>query len=645
MQQQGDRATTDPAAPRAAVPLAWSVASLAFCSLYLWLAVRPELFYPDVGGVPFFQWGTTFFSDSVAIPGGLAGYAAALVSQTLRSGLLGALAVAANLQLLGSLAGACWRLLTHRPGTWVAPAITVLGMMPFVRYGNFLPAVEALIAASGVALLGARFAPRAVGPRAALYAAAVIGLYQAAGVVSLAFVALCIGLEAGHGSGGPGGAGEADAPRRVDRLRLLPIAAAVAAALAAPLAVGVWWAELTLPEALSCGAPWSPDRPDSGAGWAVALVVAFPAGVALALLGLPGLACRLGAGWTARVRPALARGMLAVAIAATPFFSHNRDARDALCVLESGRRGDWRQVLHLASRMAPAGYPLGVVATVNKALLAEGTLLDDMFGWPQPPGTPPELLFQAGFGERLRASSRGARLAIFLATPSLSLELGLANEAEHEAYEAWGTFGPQVPVLRQLALVNLVKGRPAAASVFLRDLARCPGEQAEARAVLERIARDPGLTGWPYIRRIRSRLRRTEEDPNRQGFRTSMEALVAVDPANVAAADLLVAEALLTRDLDRVAAALPRLGAAGRRRLPRHCHEALLIREAHLGKKPDLGGWEVDAGTASRFRTFTSASTAALNAGGPGAVAELAARDYPDTYYRYYLFTAAGPRR
>ncbi|MBI4864332.1 MAG: hypothetical protein HY815_29345 [Candidatus Riflebacteria bacterium] len=91
MQEQDDRATTDSAGPRAVPGLGWSMAGLAFCSLYLWLAVRPELFYPDVGGIPFFQSGSAFFIEGVAAPGGLATYVAALVSQALPAGLFGAL--------------------------------------------------------------------------------------------------------------------------------------------------------------------------------------------------------------------------------------------------------------------------------------------------------------------------------------------------------------------------------------------------------------------------------------------------------------------------------------------------------------------------------------------------------------------------
>ena len=52
------------------------------------------------------------------------------------------------------------------------------------------------------------------------------------------------------------------------------------------------------------------------------------------------------------------------------------------------------------------------------------------------------------------------------------LELGLVNEAEHQAHEALEVLGPLPVVLRRLAEINCLKGRPEVARVFLNALAR-----------------------------------------------------------------------------------------------------------------------------------------------------------------------------
>ena len=53
-------------------------------------------------------------------------------------------------------------------------------------------------------------------------------------------------------------------------------------------------------------------------------------------------------------------------------------------------------------------------------------------------------------------------------------ELGQVNEAEHMAQESLEFDGDRPDVLRVLAKINIIKGRPQAAAVFLNALRQIP---------------------------------------------------------------------------------------------------------------------------------------------------------------------------
>jgi len=180
----------------------------------------------------------------------------------------------------------------------------------------------------------------------------------------------------------------------------------------------------------------------------------------------------------------------------------------------------------------------------------------------------------------------------------LLLRLGCVNEAEVSASEALEMLGPRPRILRELALISVVKRRPDTARVYLCALSKDIVHGGWASERLRRLHDDPSLASDKDIALWRS-LYPPEDKKMPMREDRMLQRLVNWNKQNRMAFEFLIAHYLVTKNLDAIVANIARFKELGYERLPRHVAEAVEIQSVRTGKQPELHGFEIDKKTAN----------------------------------------------
>jgi hypothetical protein len=323
----------------------------------------------------------------------------------------------------------------------------------------------------------------------------------------------------------------------------------------------------------------------------------------------PGRALRLGSAI-----------LLPLAGAATVWFTLDSETK-ALAEIDyyCGHR-DYERVIRVARHVK--ALDLSARVRVELALFHAGRLADDFFSCPNLPGR--DLLpgLRGGM-DSCRAQSR----TLF--------ELGLIGDAEHMAHEALEWEGTRPDLLKLLAQINVIKGRPKAASIFLNVLGKIPFQERQSQACLRKLHADALLSEDPDLATVRSRLLATDVPHAGFPFEALMQALLESNPRNQMAFEYLLAYYLANRDLLLVREHLGQLNLFGYHGIPRTYEEALLLFDKLKGTHTVLPGREVRPETIRRFKRFSDAMDQKLYSTAEGR--QQMARDFGDTYWYYYF--------
>jgi len=285
-------------------------------------------------------------------------------------------------------------------------------------------------------------------------------------------------------------------------------------------------------------------------------------------------------------------------------------------------RGNYERVLAVAPDITREQMDFSSEARLHLALYHMGRLGQDLFsyrnqsGWDLLPGL-------AGGLESCRAQSE------------TMLELGLVSEAEHLAHEALENEGERPGILRALARVNVLKGRPQAARVFLNVLAQMPFQGRWARTWLRTLERNPPMTGNAELDAIRPLM--PTNDLVHQGLPAEglLVQLLRCNPTNQMAFEYLMGEYLMNREIKKLVDRLSQLDHFKYAGIPRHYEEALLLYQITSRTPVDLRGRSIRSETIERFRRFSDAMNQRVLDTDEGRRAM--ARDFGDTYWYYYF--------
>jgi tetratricopeptide (TPR) repeat protein len=317
------------------------------------------------------------------------------------------------------------------------------------------------------------------------------------------------------------------------------------------------------------------------------------------------------------VKRALAAGLLLAGWAAV-WFGHSGSHRAFARIEYYAGRKEFDKVLAVAAPL-PALNPASEVR-LRLALCHAGRLSQDLFAYANQRTW--QLLPGLGLG-----------IGACRAQCDTLLELGQVNEAEHLAHEALEIEGNRPDLLRLLAQINILKNRPQAARVFLNLLAQAPFQRAWAAARLRDLENDPRLPDDKALALIRSRMVTTDLPHDQMPAESFFQQLLQANPRNQMAFEYLLAQYLVTRDLDHLVQQLGRLDDFGYRAIPRHLEEAVLLCQRLKGIPVDLHGRQIRPETLQRFGEFTQALNRARH--NPDDRPALA-RDFGDTFWFYF---------
>ncbi len=292
--------------------------------------------------------------------------------------------------------------------------------------------------------------------------------------------------------------------------------------------------------------------------------------------------------------------------------------------------GMWTELLEYANRFPVVSHDPEGNHNIIQALHHTGKLGSDLFRYPQ---------FKEGMflpprgGENVRGYRRGISFI------RLSLLLGRVNVAEKEAYEMLENSGEYPELLWDLAIINIAKGQPETARVFLEVLSRDLIHGKKAKSTLKRLVDDPGLDNDEEIIRLRSVMLKKDVTEN-QHLETVMPDLLEVNPHNKIAFEYLMVYYLKSKQVDKIAENMYRFRDFGYEKIPRHFEEAILLHLGKTGERLKSHGWKIDSQTYKTGDQFMAALK--LNPADRPSSARNLAPDFGNTYFFYYMFSQAG---
>lgn len=581
-------------------------AFFGLCYLYVWLRIEPHLIFHVQEPVFFRGW--SYFHEFLQIPGGLSAYVAACAGQSYAFSWLGALVIILVIAAIGLSARAFVRIATGHRLDIVAFVPAVLLLVLHNRYRYDLAFDLALLTAMSAAVLAARTNR---GTRALFFVLASPVVYWVAGGAWLLFALLC-------------------AIRELADQRPVAALTRVAAGAALP-----WLASLTVYPGtvqnaytylLPLSGPYLLGAPHVGVV-AATLYLFLPVTALVVAYSRPAAEHVRGVAWTA--------GQLLLIVIGGWLVYGTLDVnhRTMLEIDRQARRRDWNAVLSLVPELT--AYDVLTVYNVQMALCQTMRLGQDLFSYPHLENAP---IF-------LPSPDVPSR---FLALGDNLIELGYVNKAEHMLQEAVEIQGDRPSILRRLVTVNVLKGRPRAARVYLGRLALSPLDNAWAVDYLAALDADPERSDDSDISRLRELLVATDY-PGFFSPEDIMRQLLDRNPNNLLAFDLLMGHYLQTAQPDKIVQNIRRLStfpqAFPGTALPRLYEEAVMLWATQVRlqtgttPEPPLFGRQLSMDTQKRYVEFSQ--LLALHRGDPAGARRELAKEHRDTFWYYYLYRGA----
>ncbi len=569
--------------------------------LFLWLYVQPQLVYHyfEISRKsPFFETGRLFLQNCLSYPSGPSQYLAAFLTQLCYFPWLGALCITLiawgiyrlTVSLTAVSTDSLWRIICYIPA--------LLTLMICGRYDNPLNTTVAVLVAAFFSVLYEKSSLRLGPSRAVLFPIVCGFVYYIAGSAALIFVTLTALCEFFHRR------------KPVFGMLYLLLGAAVCWLL------GFYVFELDTSEAYLYASPFNPIRQNRETeNWAralkSALFVVLPVIVLLVNSGRRLAETRVSSHqlrrrsrnnspvvketsyhfYRGRLNWGIQTAMLVIIAVPSVLFSFDQQTKKTVQVSYFACRKMWPEVLATARTISLPRYTPFCGHAVNRALYHTGRLGDEMFAWHQDNSTA-DLVFSLVKGGNV----------VLMERVEICMELGLVHVAEKIAHEFLGWSDDKRPfVLKQFALLYIVKGQIETARVSLRVLSKDLIYGREAKELLRRLESDPGLEHDERIRHLRSVMITKDYVYSAYNEDHWLEELLRKNRYNKMAFEYLMAHYLLTRQLDKFVENLPRLDDFGYKSIPRHYEEAVMLYMGQTRKKVDLGGRKINPETERQY--------------------------------------------
>ena len=631
-----------------AMTYASSLLFFVLCFLYLWLVVEPHLIYHGFGTLlpdasPF-ATGWWFLKDSLSMPGGPVIYVSAFLSQGYYHSWLGAAIIVLAGFCLSELSRRHFVLAGFAQGSLLAPFPAIMLFLVYSQYNHPLSACLAISLGLVLSLVFEKL-PFRQSPVLALAGCliAVFGFWLGGAGTWLVFALLALVHEI------------------VVHRRWTAITLALPASAVIILALAQYVFLIPTREALVVLTPFAPS---ATAGMDPLLkVLTFllygfaPLVVLVASLGKrvfrghghktdvrprkaktgrvrtthPSTASKGGA-WYAPYRfakPALSAVPI-VLMALGLYINHKELRKPYVLSNYYSHQRRWDKILELSRHLPKDKSNPYISHDILRALYHTGRLPYDMFCYP---------LFPEGMlltHEKQESDLTQWKLS------EIFLELGHVNMAQKLASEILTTKGPLGMALEELAWVNIIKGHPGTARVYLEALKSDLVYHGRARSLLHGLDRGFPPEQAAYIDRIRSCMHdETAGVAGREPVDETLAALLKHNPRNKMAFEYLMGCYLLTRQVDKIVANTGRLRDLGYPGIPTLYQEAILIHFGSQGRQVDLAQFSISPETIRRYEAFVRLGNA-MESQDRQAVLNRMIREFGTSYFFYYTVGRVG---
>ncbi|MGA2092517.1 MAG: DUF6057 family protein [Sedimentisphaerales bacterium] len=323
-------------------------------------------------------------------------------------------------------------------------------------------------------------------------------------------------------------------------------------------------------------------------------------------------------GWVIQVTLVVLIGVLCI------LFSYDLKVKRTLQVNYFTSRRMWPEALTIVRKGSLKKYFPYCNNAVNRALFHTGRMGNEMFTFLQTQ-TDSDLVFckvQQGNVNYMERSD-------------VCLDLGMVNAAEEVAYEFLADDNPYI--LKQLSLINLVKGQIESARVYLNALSRYPAYAGEATGMLRRLEKDPLLEQDERVQYLRKIMENNDITYITYDEENWLKELLRRNKNNKMAFEYLMAHYLLNCQLDKFVENLPRLDDFGYESIPRHYQEAILLYAGTTHKEVDLGARVIDGDVVDQYNKMneiaTDSSSKDLN-----VMRRILEPNFSKTYFFYFTF-------
>ena len=209
--------------------------------------------------------------------------------------------------------------------------------------------------------------------------------------------------------------------------------------------------------------------------------------------------------------------------------------------------------------------------------------------------------------------------------------LGLINESERYFVEALLHFGEHPYIIQRLALVNIIKGKPDTARIYLNRLAKTIFYSDWANDYLARLKSDPHLSSDLNIIQRRNLI--MKKDRFGAGIKIQLLGLLE-DRKNHMVFEYTMSFYLLEKRCDKIVENLYRLKDYQYSEIPRLYEEAVLVYEYLTKTKVDLHGYQISKVTQQRFKDFLEIEK--IYEGNRKLVSKELLKNYNNSFFLYY---------
>jgi hypothetical protein len=650
LRAEGDEAISTRAMGDCFASLAMTgVAQLLFfvlCFLYLWLVVEPYLIYYGFGTLlpdasPF-ATGWPFLEESLSMPGGPVIYASAFLSQGYYHSWLGAAIIILAGFCLGELSRRHFAAAGFKHGSLLVPFPAIMLFLVYSQYNHPLSACLAIALGLVLALIFERLPLRRPLLRAlAGCLIAVFGFWLGDAGTWLVFALMVLVHEI------------------VVHRRWTAIIPALAVSAAVILALAQYVFLIPTRETLVVLTPFAPSATAGMDPFLKVLTFLLYGFTPLVVL-LASLGKIIFRGHKTDARPRKARTgrvrtthhstasgsgawyapyvIRKLALSAVPivlmglglYVTHKELRKPYVLSNYYSQQKRWDKILELSRHLPRDRSNPYISHDILLALYHTGRLPYDMFCHPLVPE-----------GLLLTHEKKESDLTEWKLS-EIFLDLGHVNMAQKLASELLTTKGPLGMVLEELAWINIIKGHPGTAQVYLEALKRDLVYRGRARSLLQGLDRGFPPEQAAYINRIRSYSR--DEMAAVTGAEPVDETLAALlkhNPRNKMAFEYLMACYLLTKQVDKIVANMGGLHDLGYQGTPTLYQEAILIHFGSQGRKVDVGKFNISPETIRRYEAFVQLGNA-MESQDRQAVLNRMIREFGTSYFFYYTFGQVG---